>query len=266
MQTLGLNLRSKGPTGEKLPVVFEQLGVYGAHIRRGQLSLIGAGSGVGKSSLITFVSMAMGEAVPTLYFSADSDVATFGIRVGAMAARELTHKVEAKVMAKDPDMLSVIESKTDHMWVSFDSSPSPRDISDEVDIFGMIRGEYPSLIVVDNLMDVPTGGMDERGGQDAVLDFLKQLARRTQAAVVVLCHVTGEFANGNVPIPLNGLMNKIDKRPRLVLTLHNFDTNVLGVSIVKNSNGRADPSGNLVVAIPYIKETMYFGRGKPGDH
>jgi len=99
-------------------------------------------------------------------------------------------------------------------------------------------------------------------GHDGVLSYLSQVARRTMAAVVVLCHVVGEYGNGNKPIPLNGLMNKIDKRPRFVMTLHNYDVNVLGVSIVKNSNGRADPSGDLIVTIPWIKETMYFGRGK----
>lgn len=243
--------------------MFPRLAEYGAHIRRGQLTLVAAGSGVGKSSLITFVALSMEseglDKIPTLYFSADSDIGTFGIRTGSMVLNKSTRRIEDLIEARDVDTLSAIEEATSHMWISFDSSPSPMDISDEVDMFAMVYGDYPSLIVVDNLMDVQTGGMEERGGQDAVLDYLKQLARRCSAAVVVLCHVTGEWANGDLPIPLNGLMNKIDKRPRLVLTLHTAEVNVLGVSIVKNSNGQAAADASLTVHIPWTKENMWFG-------
>jgi hypothetical protein len=111
-------------------------------------------------------------------------------------------------------------------------------------------------------MDVPTGGGTGWSDQDAILDFLKQLARRTSAAVVVLCHVVGAYTDGDIPIPRSGLINKIDKRPRLILTLHNVDENILGISIVKNNNGRADATGNLIVEIPWNKDIMWFGKGK----
>lgn len=210
---------------------------------------------------MTFIAMTLGWDSPTQYFSADSDVGTFGIRTGAMVLNKTTMEVEDLILAKDQVTLERIEDSTDHIWVSFDSAPSPRDISDEVDMFAMINGDYPHLIVVDNLMDV-AGASSAVESQDAVLDFLKQLARRTGSAVVVLCHVTGEYANGDTPIPLSGLMNKIDKRPRLVLTLFNKAVRVLGVCVVKNSNGRADPSGGLQVDIPWTKEVMYFHRGR----
>lgn len=240
--------------------MFHQLELVGANIRRGQLSLIAAGAGVGKSSLSTFMAVSMGWEAPTLYFSADSDIGTVGIRTGAMVLGRPTMEIEDRILSKDAVTLAAIDKSTDHIWISFDSSPSPKDISDEVDMFAMVNGMYPHLIVVDNLMDVQGAGTTG-DTQDAVLDFLKQLARRTTAAVLVLCHVTGEYANGDVPIPLGGLMNKIDKRPRLVLTLFSKADRVLGVCVVKNSNGRADPSGGLQVDIPWEKQIMYFHRG-----
>lgn len=217
-----------------------------------------------------------GGRVPTLYFSADSDVTTFGIRAGTMASPgQLTSAVEQKILKKEQQILERIQEATSHMWVSFDSSPTCIDINDEVEAFGMVRGEYPQLIVVDNLMDIKSG-MEERSGQDAVLDFLKQLAARTQAAVVVLCHVVAsgaikdsngkteyvDYASGKHPIPLSGIMNKLDKRPRLILTLYEVDTTVLGICIVKNNNGRRDAEGKLQVHIPWIKEKMWMGRGR----
>jgi len=253
--------------------------MYGANIRKGQLTLIAAGSGVGKSSMITFVAMNMKDReldrIPTLYFSADSDVTTFGIRAGTMAAGNLfTSDVEALILNKDPGILETIQEATSHIWVSFDSSPSCVDIQNEIEAYALVNGDYPELIVVDNLMDIRTG-MDDRAGQDAVLDFLKQTARTTQAAVVVLCHVvaTGkgkddngkpidvDYASGKYPIPLSGIMNKLDKRPRLILTLYQVEETVLGICIVKNNNGRRDAEGQLQVHVPWIKERMWIGKG-----
>ena len=240
--------------------------MYGAKIRRGQLTLIGGAPNGGKSSLATFIAMTMRdpdyEPIPSMYFSADSDVTTFGMRAGAIALKDkMMRKIEELILAKDEYTLSLIEQQTDHIWLSFDSSPSCKDISDEVDMYAIVMGDYPELIVIDNLMDITSGGSGEWGDHDVVLDFLKQLARRTSAAVMVLCHVTGEYTDGNKPIPRSGLMNKVDKRPRLILTLYNIEETLLGICIVKNNNGRASADGNLFVAVPWIKEKMFFGRG-----
>lgn len=265
-QTLGLSLRTKGDEGLPLPSVFHQLFVLGAKPRMGQLTLIAAAPGGGKSAIATFMALVMrwgdGHAVPTLYFSADSDRMTFGMRAMAGALNIVMDDAEEILLAREPDGLIALDESTKHMWVNFDSSPTPKDIDDETEAFAYVYGSYPQLIVVDNLMDVSTGGLNERDAHDAVLDFCKRLARRTSAAVVVLCHVTGEYTDGKKIIPRSGLINKIDKRPRLILTLHQADTNLLGVSVVKNSNGRADSSGTGVIAyIPVLWEKSWFSRG-----
>lgn len=276
MGSLALSLRRKGFTGEPLPTVFQRLSDYGAHIRQGQLTLIAAASGVGKSSFITFISLAMENEdgrIPTLYFSADSDIMTFGMRAGAMIGDIQLTDAEKKISGEDADFMSKLHDQTSHIWVSFDSSPSPKDIEDETECYSLVKGEYPKLIVIDNLMDIRTG-MEGAAGHDAALAFLKQLATRTNAAVVVLCHVVAsgygtdedghttvvDYVSGKVPIPLKGLMNKIDKRPRLILSLYEHSQTTLGVCILKNNNGRRDPDGNLQVVIPFIKESMRFFR------
>ena len=237
--------------------MFQQLADVGAHFRRGQVSLVGSAPGGGKSGLLTKISM--DTRVPTLYFSADSDKGTFGIRVVASTLNVMTDVAEELLLEKDEEALEAVDNSTDHMWVNFDSGPTPKDISDETDVFATIYGSYPELIVVDNLMDVSTPGLLPVEGHDKILDFLKQLARRTEAAVVVLCHVTGQHTDGLERIPRSGLINKIDKRPRLILTLYHVSTNILGVCVVKNSNGRAASDGSMTVHIPVIWEKGWYG-------
>lgn len=237
--------------------MFQQLADVGAHIRRGQLTLVGSAPGGGKSGLLTKISMTA--AVPTLYFSADSDKGTFGIRVVASAGGCFTHVAEELLLSRDEEAMTLVDEATSHMWVNFDSSPAPKDISDETDVFANIYGSYPELIVIDNLMDVNISGLAQLEGHDKVLDFLKQLARRTEAAVVVLCHVTGQYTDGLERIPRSGLINKIDKRPRLILTLYHVGPTLLGVCVVKNSNGRAAADGSMEVHIPVVWEKGWYG-------
>lgn len=263
MQTLGLNLRAKGKEGEPLPAVFHQLEAMGAKIRRGQVTLIAAAPGGGKSAIATTIALladptGYGDRIPSLYFSADSDKMTFGTRVMASVLRIHVNDAEKLLLERNIKALEVLDAATGHLWISFDPSPSPKDIDEEVDCFAYVYGEYPHLVVVDNLMDVDAGNFDERMAHDQVIDFCKQLARKTGAAVLILCHVTGQYTDGKDIIPRHGLMNKIDKRPRLILTLHQAGPNQLGVSVVKNSNGPCDADGKYMTIIPWIPERSWF--------
>lgn len=268
MQTLSLALKNRGEEGEPLPSVFRQLDFLGVKFRRGWLHLIAGAPGGGKSALTSFLSFMMdrtgfGDRVPTLYFSADNDKLTFGCAAVAAAMNIHTNEAEKRLEAGDPELYAVLDDVTSHLWVSFDAAPSPEDIREELDAFATVYGDWPQFVVVDNLMDVDAsgGGIDERTSQDAVLDFLKRIARETSSAVVVLCHVTGAHTNGVDPIPRDGLMNKIDKRPQLVLTLFQPQINMLGVSVVKNRRGRAKTDGSLYAEIPWMPEMAWFGTG-----
>lgn len=268
MQSLGLILRAKTKEGQPLPGVFKKLEALGAKIRRGQVTLIGAAPGGGKSAVATFLALMMrysdGQRVPSVYFSADSDRGTFGSRAMSSALKIHVREAEEKIAAQDEGTLKRLDKLTNHIWIDFNPSPSTRDIDEEVQAFAHVYGDYPHLVVIDNLMDVNNGGDGDLFGHDAVLDFAKQLARRTGAAVVVLCHVTGIYTDGTIPIPRSGLMNKIDKRPRLILTLYQEDTNLLGICVVKNSNGVADSTAGerrpeCVVLVPWVPEKGFFG-------
>lgn len=196
--------------------------------------------------------------------SADCDRMTFGKGAVASVMNIHSNKAEQLLTSGDAEAWEKLEELTDHLWISFQEGPSPRDIREEVDAYAYTNGEWPTYLVVDNLMDVDAsgGGEDERRSQDAVIDFLKRLARETGMAVVVLLHVVGQYEDGTEPIPLSGLMNKVGKRARLVLTLYREDDNLLGVCVVKNTDGPARADASYKTFIPWIPEMHFFGTKK----
>lgn len=271
MQTLSLSLRSRGEEGEPLPPVFHQLEALGARFRRGWLHLIGAAPGAGKSAMTSFLALSLdytgyGDKVPGLYLSPDNDVLTWGKNALAFATKTHVNAAEERLVELDDNVVSTLDDASDHLWISFQPSPSPLDIREEIDAFATVYGEWPHFVVIDNLMDVDgsSGGFgSEHTTQDGILEFLKRVGRETGAAIIVLCHVTGEYTDGRVPIPRSGLMNKLDKRPQLIATLYLPDEeNLLGVCVVKNRAGMARADGTLQTFIPWLPEMAWMSTGE----
>lgn len=262
MQSLSLILKSKGDEGAALPPVISALDRAGAKFRRGQLSLIAAAPGGGKSALASHISLNMAydefTGVPTLYFSADSDRLTIGSRIVMGVVGVEQEVAEHLVGTHDPETFEVFEAATDHIWWSFQSSPTIEDISKEVMAYAHVLGDWPHLIVVDNLMDINGDGEEYSRWTNTILN-LTDLARMTQAHIMLLHHVVGTYTDGNMPVPRSGLKQKVDAKPRLILTLFQPTEGVMGVCIVKNTNGIARGDGSLRIDIPWDKSRSYFG-------
>lgn len=271
MSNLTLAMRARGSEGLPLPPVFKQLEVLGAKIRRGQVTLVAAAPGGGKSAIATHIAVnadytGYGDGVPTLYFSADTDRMTLGTRVAAGVLQKSLDDTEALITSNDEDTWAALAQATDHITWNFDPAPSLNDIDAEVELYSVVHGEYPHLIVIDNLQNVT--GADGEGAQqhivqDRVIEWMCQIARQTGAAVIILHHVKGMYEDGITPIPFSGLLNNPGKRPRLVLTLYRQDENILGICVVKNTSGRADPSAQLVVAsVGWLPARSFFADGR----
>lgn len=263
-------MKSSKGTGVPLPVVFKGLGEFGALFRRGQTSLILGAPGGGKSALATHLALFQdytgdGDFVPTLYFSADSDESTLGDRATAAIVQKDVKKVHELLRADDEPTWKAQEEATSHIWINFNPSPSLDDIADEVDAYCYANGDYPHFIVIDNIMNVNAngGGAMEMSNLYSAMEAFNILARETGSHVMVLHHATGEFTNGDVIIPRSGTMGKIDKVPRLMLTLHRTDVDgIMGISVVKNSNGPSDPLGqNVRIQVPWLPHRSWFGDG-----
>jgi hypothetical protein len=85
---------------------------------------------------------------------------------------------------------------------------------------------------------------------------LKELAAECGAAVLVLHHLTGEYESSDRPAPLGALIGKVSKPATLVLTLFRGDYGDVGVCVVKNRFGKADPRGYMRVYLETNLERM----------
>lgn len=236
------NLR--GSTGVPLPTVIQPLARMGCHLRAGEVSLWGAGSGTGKSVLCHWI--ALGVRVPVLYFSADSNSATMRKRTASMLTGMSQDEAWTQI-ENDQGHASAVLTEANHVKWAFESSPDLREIEEELNAFWTAFGEYPRMVVVDNLRNVSGGsGGDEYVFWDEVMGWLHDMAVYTESHVAVTHHVTGMYAAGDKQIPLSGLENKVDKRAEVVVTAYKTAgrDDMINLSVVKNRGGRAMGDGS----------------------
>lgn len=267
MQTLSLALRNSEDVGHALPGVFPSLEKIGAKFRRGQLSLIAGGPGTGKSAVASYIATNSGYGefgeigVPTLYFSADTDKRTLGNRIAASVSHETVDNSEKLLNERHKGFLQILEDATSHIWFNWNTSPNVEDLGAEVEAFAHATGDWPHLIVIDNLKNIWVDSSGEGGEHiryDRVLDYLHEVAGYTNAHIMVLHHVTGIYEDGDKPIPLSGILGKVTKPFRLIITLYRPSEQQIGLSVVKNSTGRMDQSGGLACYLGVDLERQQF--------
>ena len=265
MTSLTLAMRSERDRGLPLPPVFNGLKNHQAFFRRGQVSLIAAAGGGGKSAIATHIALfqdySQGEGcfVPTMYFSADSDESTLGDRATAAVVGKDTSTVHRLLKSDDKETWDAQAAATGHIWINFNPCPSVDDIQDDLEAYAYAYGEFPHLIVIDNLMNVDSGATLETGSLHAAMDAFNIIARECNAHVMVLHHVVGEYSDGDKIIPRSGILGKLDKVPRLILTLWKPADDMLGIAIVKNSNGPQSPTGMINFEIPWLAARSWMG-------
>ena len=236
------------PTSNVLPMPLLGLERAGARLRRSEVSMIAGQPGAGKSALALHLAVAIG--APALYIAADTDRSTMRLRAGAMLTGRSQHEVEAAGL--EDDALSA----AGHVLFAFDPSPDVASVRLEADACDEVFGEYPHLIVVDNLTDCVEGGDNEWSALRQAVKGLKVLARDTGAAVLALHHVqeTSHFTRAPSRSSIQG---KISQLPALILTVDSPpDTGVLTVGVVKNRHGPAAANGSLAVSLGFDPARM----------
>ncbi|WP_066904095.1 AAA family ATPase [Mycolicibacterium houstonense] len=258
----------RGTAGDPLPPAFKALEAKGTRIYRGQLALIAAAPGGAKSAFT--LAYALKARVPTLYFSADSDAFTQSTRILSM---ELGWPLEQSARAVRTKQLP----EQTLTWnpgpgnpngipirLNYAAQPTLKTIENSLAGYEETFGNHPQMVVVDNITNVLTGvaanDEDPFGGLEVLMDYLHETARETGAAVIGLHHVTGDYNDGDKPIPLRGVKGQIARVPELILTLHRvpstYGGDSLRVSTVKNRAGRADASGREYAELEFVGKTM----------
>ena len=254
MLTLGQSAAVKGSAGEPLPVVWKNLDELGARFRRGQLVLVAAGPGTGKSAFV--LSYALKSRVSTLYFSADSDAYIQLSR--SLAIMSDLPMSDTEEIARSGDHTRV-EAIMGDVPIRFSYNPTPTltHIQNQVLAYEELYGDFPEMIVIDNALDVDSGDTDELSQNlDTLMAWLHDMARTTEACVVTLHHVTGPYNDADKPIPLSGVKGQIGRVPELIITLHKENdlyggAPTLKASPVKNRGQRADPSGSTYAEMTF---------------
>ena len=257
MKTLRRSINKPEVGGEPLPPAFAAFERAGIILRRAEVTVVAGTPGAGKSSVA--LAIAVKTKHPTLYFSADTNAHTMAMRLIAMSGR-MTQTAAELLLKREPDKAHELLQINNHLFWSFDSSPTLKDLDEEVSAFETVWGRSPALIVVDNLMDIAMDGHDEFGGMRAAMKELKYLARDTNAAVLVLHH-TKEGFEGYPCQPRSAIQGLVNQIPAMVLTIGQMkqgDDTYLCVAPVKNRYGRADQTGNNYVSLAFNPDSMYL--------
>ena len=230
--------------GEPLPDVFPILAHRGIRIRRGEVTMIAGQPNAGKSMIALFYCLRLidlGERA--LYFSADSNESTQGARMAAIVTGHKTRSIEASLTSGGlvyyQDALAEIDLRLD-----FNSNPTLTDIELTLDAYDELYGQNPSVMVIDNLMNVEgIDGENEKAGLIEIQKHLKYWSRDRGMAVLVLHHCSEAEGKPHLPPGRKAVQQKVSELPEMILTVAYDEGNSLfGVAAVKNRHGRADPA------------------------
>jgi replicative DNA helicase len=220
-----------------LPDVWTALAEKQIKFRRGQVCMVAAAPNAGKSMFALIY--AVKAKVPTLFFSADTDTTTVMMRAAAHVSGHNQVNVEQR-LSNDSHYYDKSFDKLKHIKWVFDSSPSLDDIELEIKAYVELYGQAPELIIIDNLMNVAAETDNEWAGLRAIMMELHDMARKTEACVLVLHHVSeqSEYGSPTEPPARRAIHGKVSQLPALILTLgYNPDNNELKVAVVKNRFG-----------------------------
>ncbi len=236
-----------------LPDVWKGLADKQIKFRRGQVCMVAAAPNAGKSMFALIYSIKAD--VPTLFFSADTDTTTVMMRAAAHASGHNQTVVEQN-LSIDSHYYDKHFDKLKHIKWVFDSSPSLDDIELEIKAYVELYGQAPELIVIDNLMNVAAETDNEWAGLRAIMMELHDMARKTEACVLVLHHVSeqSEYGSPTKPPARRAIHGKVSQLPALILTLGYDPFNgELNIAAVKNRFGphTADASDYVGLAVNY---------------
>ena len=236
-----------------LPDVWSDLAAKQIKFRRGQVCMVAAAPNAGKSMFALIY--AVKAKVPTLFFSADTDTTTVMMRAAAHSSGHNQVNVEQN-LSTDSHFYDGYFEKLKHIKWVFDSSPSLDDIELEVKAYVELYGQSPELIIIDNLMNVAAETDNEWAGLRAIMMELHDMARKTEACVLVLHHVSeqSEYGSPTEPPARRAIHGKVSQLPALILTLGYNPTNAeLKIAAVKNRFGphAADGKDYVILFVDY---------------
>jgi len=211
--------------------------------------MVAAAPNVGKSMFALVYALQAN--VRTLFFSADTDTSTVMMRAASHLSGNSQLTVESNLNTNPEWYNSKFEQMSNIQWV-FDSSPSLDDIELEIKAYIELYGAAPELIVIDNLMNIAAETDNEWAGLRAIMMELHDMARKTEACVLVLHHVSEqtEYGQGMQPPARRAIHGKVSQLPSLILTMGYDPYNKeLLIAAVKNRFGPHNADGSNFIGL-----------------
>lgn len=209
-----------------------------------------AAPGVGKSQI--WLNLAQRIGCPTLYWSADTDSAEVFLRSGAISTGFTTDQIEQYLGSESAEWITdKIEKQSRHIDFVFDSPITGSMLDQRMAAFATMRGEWPALVVLDNLSNAIQNPADEYAEIRAVQTQAQVVARTTGAHVAILHHAKGEYDSGSKPIPQSGGLQNPFKIPAVGLTAYRPDEDDrIAINLVKLRGGKSDPAARHPITLP----------------
>lgn len=234
--------------GEALPTVFKTLADRGYHFYRGSLYVTAAAPNVGKSPFALCHMLGM-PGTPCLYICADTPRHITVVRAAQTLTTSHQDEVEAQLEEDSSEVWKELEKVT-HIGAFYRSGITAKEVALMIGAFAEIRGEFPHYVVIDNLINIAYEGDSELQAQREIMHELDTIAKDANICIHILTHVSGEYKRGIIPIPQDGVMNKLSEYQHGTLTMTRSTTeNEVLFAIVKSRTNTADPSGNTRFAL-----------------
>lgn len=255
-----LALNSKG--GPKLPLVPDLQALYDARTypRQNEMVMIAGRPGHQKSGFALWLTAQWG--LPTLYFSADMSPFQASMRLACMKAGRTLEQMERGLAVGSVDIDELLGDLP--ITFSFGKPITFPAIEHNVEAFVELWGDYPAVMVFDNLMDFEAGESDY-AAQMAILQDLDAIKSDLGCTVVVLHHATdkGKMAieHPELPPPRSEIKGGLAEKPELTLGVALNPLNLTyNIATLKQRMGPSDPSGARFVTLQADPAKTQFHR------
>lgn len=231
-----------------LPDLFPSLKQEGIRFRRGQVTMIAGQPNSGKSLLALFYGIKAN--VPTLYISADTDAYTTSIRAAAVITGHMASSIEESLKNDGADFYTKELASLKKIEFCFDPSPTLDDVDLMVKAYGEKYGEWPHLIIIDNLMNVSALHDNEWTGMRDIMKACHHIARETDSAIFILHHTSEAEGDPLFPPSRRAIQGKVSQLPEMILTVAmETEQSEFRIACVKNRFAKHSAMGDRWIAL-----------------
>lgn len=227
--------------GEFLQAVFRPLEEAKIRARMGTATMLVGPPGAFKTGFAVYYFLRLN--LPTLYFSADAEDFETVERAAAAVCGVTMDEVR-----RDYERYAGELEMFDNVRWAYDDAPSYEDVELETAAYAETFGEFPKVIVIDNLMNISGEQENEWASMRDSMRVIHRLTRITGAAVFILHHAADDRVDPTTPAPRKSLQGKVSQLPKAIWSIA-LAGDELRVAAVKSRWCKADPSGQTYVTL-----------------